>query len=152
MLTKKPFLFLFYIELAILLLLIFLSIVMYNNYGHGMGYFTFIILPLISIGVGFLGLLMKKWWVIALIFLICETSYLYVKSSLNIGFVFFIVIYASLSILVGCTSQQVKQKNVQQDYILSTYKKAYESQIETSRERAYRSMMSPNSCFNSSKS
>lgn len=101
----------FGVELIALFLLAVLSVSMHSNYGNGLSYFTFIILPLISISIGFLGLITKKWWVVTTVCSIFGTLYLYIKSTSNLSFLFLIVFYAVLSIVVGYTSQQLlKQK------------------------------------------
>lgn len=100
----------FCIFFLILSVILFIAAIgLYDKFGKSLGYYTMIIMPLLSIIAGGVAVAIKKYWpVVVAIFHISCFIYVLQSSGTSIrGFLPFFIIYIALSIWAGVSFQKL---------------------------------------------
>lgn len=90
------------------LFLIIAAAILHNKYGKGLGYYTLIIIPLLSILIGMVSGLIKKYWIFAAAIFHLSVILCAYKSSNGdiVRFIPFQLTYILLSIIAGYAFQK----------------------------------------------
>jgi len=90
-------------------ILLIAAIGFYDKFGKSLGYYTMVIMPLLSIIAGGVAIAIKKYWpfVVAIFHITCFVYVLQSAGTSILGFVPFFLLYIALSIWAGVSFQKL---------------------------------------------